>query len=145
MPDLSQYTAAQFDVKTADTNIREIKLVKGMEQTHQLMYQQKDANTYTVVVYSLSNQLMKPENGGIVEIDTDNGSQNGLSVENVIVALPTGATRSFNGGQMTTSIQQIESDGGPSVVYDLKGNRMNGNRGLKNGVYIVNGKKVIVK
>ena len=144
--DLNQYTAAQFDVKTADdTNIREIKLVKGMEQTHQLMYQQKDANTYTVVVYSLSNELMKPENGGIVEIDTDNGSQNGLSIENIIVAQPTGETQSYSGGQMTTNIQQIESDGGSTIVYDLKGNRMNGNRGLKKGVYIVNGKKVIVK
>ena len=144
-PDLAQYTAAQFDVKTADTNIREIKLVNGMEQTHQMMYQQKDANTYTVVVYSLSNQLMKPENGGIVEIDTDNGTLGGLIIENVIAALPLGETRSFNGGQMTTNIQQIESDGGSTVVYDLKGNRMNGSRGQRKGVYIVNGKKVIVK
>ena len=146
MPDLSQYTAAQFDVKTAaDTNIKEIRLVKSMEQTHQMMYLQKDANTYSVVVYSLSNQLMKPENGGIVEIDTENGSQNGLSIENIIVAQPTGETQSYSGGQMTTNIQQIESDGGSTIVYDLKGNRMNGNRGLKKGVYIVNGKKVIVK
>ena len=116
-----------------------------MEQTHQMMYQQKDANTYTVVVYSLSNQLMKPENGGIVEIDTDNGTLGGLIIENVIAALPLGETRSFNGGQMTTNIQQIESDGGSTVVYDLKGNRMNGSRGQRKGVYIVNGKKVIVK
>ena len=46
---------------------------------------------------------------------------------------------------MTTNIQQIESDGGPTVVYDLNGKRLNGNIGLKKGVYIVNGKKVIVK
>ena len=145
-PDWTQYTAAQFDVKTtADTNIREIRLVKGMEQTHQMMYQQKDAYTYTVVVYSLSNQLMKPENGGIVEIDTEDGSQNGLGIENVIVALPTGETQSYSSGQTATNIQQIEGDGAPAVVYDLKGNRINGNRGLKKGVYIVNGKKVIVK
>ena len=146
VPKLALYTAAQFDVKTtADTNIREIKLVKSMEQTHQMMYQQKDANTYTVVVYSLSNQLMKPENGGIVEIELDNGSQSGLTIENVIASLTTGEIQSYSGGQMTTNIQQIESDGCPIVVYDLNGNRMNGNRGLKKGVYIVNGKKVIIK
>ena len=145
-PDLAQYTAAQFDIKTTtDTNIREIRLVKGMEQTHQMMYQQKDANTYSVVVYSLSNQLMKPENEGIVEINTDNNNLNGVSIENVIVALPTGETQSYSGMSLSTNIQQIEWDEGPAVVYDLKGNRQKGTKGLKKGVYIVNGKKVIVK
>ena len=145
-PDWTQYTAAQFDVKTtADTNIKEIRLVKGMELTHQMMYQQKDANTYTVVVYSLSNQLMKPENGNIVEITTDNNTLNGVSIENVIAALPTGATESYNGAHLSTNILQIEDEEGPAVVYDLNGNRINGNKALKKGVYIVNGKKVIVK
>ena len=146
VPDWTQYTAAQFDVRTtADTNIREIRLVKGMEQTHQMMYQQKDAYTYTVVVYSLSNQLMKPENGNIVEITTDKNTLNGVSIENVIVALPTGETESYNGAHLSTNILQIEGEEGPAVVYDLKGNRQNGTKGLKKGVYIVNGKKVIVK
>lgn len=145
-PDWTQYTAAQFDVKTtADTNIKEIRLVKGMEQTHQMMYHQKDAYTYTVVVYSLSNQLMKPENGNIVEITTDKNTLNGVSIENVIVALPTGETESYNGAHLSTNILQIEGEEGPAVVYDLNGNCMNVNSNLKKGVYIVNGKKVIVK
>ena len=116
-----------------------------MEQTHQMMYQQKDAYTYTVVVYSLSNQLMKPENGNIVEITTDKNTLNGVSIENVIVALPTGETESYNGAHLSTNILQIEGEEGPAVVYDLNGNCMNVNSNLKKGVYIVNGKKVIVK
>ena len=88
---------------------------------------------------------MKPENEGIVEINTDNNNLNGVSIENVIVALPTGETQSYSGMSLSTNIQQIEWGEGPAVVYDLKGNRQKGTKGLKKGVYIVNGKKVIVK
>ena len=138
--DLSQYTAAQFEVKTAgDVDLR---LVKSMEQTHQLMYQQKDANTYAVVVYSLSNQLMQPENGKIIE--TGNNSDI-LSIENVTVATPTGETAYYQTLSATTGIEQIENENGTAVIYDLKGNRLNGGKAMNKGIYIVNGKKSIMK
>jgi len=140
--DLSQFTAAQFEVKTAG-NV-DIRLVKSMEQTHQLMCQQKDANTYAVVVYSLSNQLMQPENGKIIE--TDNNSEI-LSIENVTVATPTGETVYYQTLSATTGIEQIESENGngTAVIYDLKGNRLNNSKALNKGIYIVNGKKAVVR
>jgi len=138
--DLTQYTAAQFEVKTAgDVNLC---LVKSMQQTHQLMYQQKDANTYAVVVYSLFNQLMQPENGKIIE--TDNNSDI-LSIENVTVATPTGETAYYQTLSATTGIEQIENENGTAVIYDLKGNRLNSGKALNKGIYIINGKKIIAK
>lgn len=138
--DLIQYTAAQFEVKTAgDVDIR---LVKSMEQTHQLMYKQKDANTYAVVVYSLTNQLMQPENGKIIE--TDNNSDI-LSIENVTVATPTGETAYYQTLSATTSIEQINNENGAAVIYNLKGNRLNSGKALNKGIYIVNGKKAVVR
>ena len=137
---LCQYTAAQFEVKT--TGNVDIRLVKSMEQTHQLMYQQKDANTYAVVVYSLSNQLMRPENGKIIE--TDNFSDI-LSIENVTVATPTSETAYYQTLSTTTGIEQIENENGTAVIYDLKGNRLNSGKALNKGIYIVNGKKSIMK
>ena len=138
--DLAQYTAAQFEVKT--TGDVDIRLVKSMEQTHQMMYQQKDANTYAVVVYSLTNQLMQPENGKIIE--TDNISDI-LSIENVTVATPTGETAYFQTLSATTGIEQIGDENGTVVVYDLKGNRLNSGKALDKGIYIVNGKKTVVR
>ena len=137
---LNQYTAAQFEVKTAG-NV-DIRLVKSMKQTHQLMYQQKDANTYAVVVYSLSNQLMQPENGKIIETDNDSDI---LSIENVTVATPTGETSYYQTLPATTGIEQIDNDNGNAVIYDLKGNRLNAVKKLEKGVYIFNGKKIITK
>ena len=138
--ELGQYTAAQFEVKTAG-NV-DLRLAKSMEQTHQLKYQQKDANTYAVVVYSLTNQLMQPENGKIIE--TDNISDI-LSIENVTVATPTGETAYYQTLSTTTGIEQIGDENGTVVVYDLKGNRLNSGKALDKGIYIVNGKKTVVR
>ena len=138
--DLAQYTAAQFKVKT--TGDVDLRLVKSMEQTHQLMYQQKDANTYAVVVYSLSNQMMQPERGKIIE--TGNNSEI-LSIENVTVATPTGETAYYQTLSATTGIEQIENENGTAAIYNLKGNRLNNEKALNKGIYIVNGKKTVVR
>ena len=138
MIDLTQYTAAQFEVKMADS--KDIRLVSSMAQTHQLMYQQKDENTYSVVVFSLSNQLMNPENGSIIEM---NGVES--SIQNVVLAKPNGETDCYHGLPVSTGIQQIENGTSSAVIYDLKGNRLNSVKALDKGIYIVNGKKAVVR
>jgi TusA-related sulfurtransferase len=140
--DFAQYTAARFDVKVdKNASIKDIRLVGSMAQSHQLMYQQKDDNTYAVVVYSLSNQLMKPEKGCIVEVDTDGGD---ATMQNIIVATQSGETHYYQNNGTITGIYQLRNDSNSAVIFDLKGNRLNG-KALEKGIYIVNGKKVIIK
>ena len=143
--DLTQYTAAQFVVRTTDnTGINDFHLVKSLEQTHQLMYQQIDANTYAVVVFSLMNHLMSPESGNIIEIET-NKDNNIPTIDNLILAKPSGEINYYQTMPVSTSIRQIEDENVPAVIYDLKGNRQNGLKGLKKNVYIINGKLTVVK
>ena len=145
--DLAQYTAAQFILSVADgTSVKDIHLVKSMEDSHQIMYSKKGANTYYVVVYSLSNQLMKPENGNIIVVETDGGNNTSFTMRDMIVALQNGETERYQGhyGGMT-GIREFENEATPTIIYDLKGNRIEGSHGLKNGLYIINGKKVVVK
>ena len=140
--DFAQFTAAYFELKVENNNsISNIRLVNSMAQSHQLMYQQKDANTYAVVVYSLSNQLMKPDNGRIVEVDT---SGTDLIIQNITAATPEGDMYYYQDYGMPTGVHQLENDGNSAVIYDLKGNRLNGNA-LEKGIYIINGKKAVVK
>ena len=142
MCDFAQYTAAQFELKVdKNASIKNIHLVGSMTQSHQLMYEQKDNNTYAVVVYSLSNQLMKPENGRIVDVEADGGE---LTMQNIIVATQLGETYYYQSYGTPTGIYQFENDSKSAVIYDLKGNRLNG-KALEKGIYIINGKKVIVK
>ena len=139
--DLAQYTAAQFEVKVTDgTTVDKIRLVESMEQTHMLMYQKKDANTYMVLVYSLSNELMQPVNGEIIEIECNSDA---VIVENVMVVTPTGDTEYYETMPATTGIRPIENENTPAVIYNLKGNRIDNAK--EKGVYIINNKKYIAK
>ena len=140
--DFAQYTATQFELKV-DKNayIKDIHLVGSMTQSHQLMCQQKDDNTYDIVIFSLSNQLMSPENGNIVEVDTD-GSD--VIIQNVIVANPSGEVCNYQNSGTITGVHVLSNSMKPAVIYDLMGNCLDG-KGLKKGVYIINGKKAVVK
>ena len=145
--DLAQYTAAQFILSVADgTSVKDIHLVKSMEGSHRIMYSKKGANTYYVVVYSLSNELMKPENDNIIVVETDGGNHTSFTMRDMIVALQNGETERYQGHYVgTTGIREFENEETPAIIYDLKGNRIDGGKGLKNGLYIINGKKVVVK
>ena len=139
--DLAQYTAAQFEVKVTDgTTVDKIRLVESMEQTHLLMYQKKDANTYVVLVYSLSNELMQPENGEIIEIECN---ADAVIVENVMVVTPMGDAEYCETMPGTTGVRPIEDENTPAVIYNLKGNRIDNAK--EKGVYIINNKKYIAK
>lgn len=140
--DFAQYSAAQFELKVdKNASVKDIRLVGKMVQTHQLMYQKKDDDTYEVVTYSMSNQLMNPENGQIIEIETDGGD---VTMQNIVVATPSGETYCYQNGGISTGIRQISNSERSAVIFDLKGNRLDGKE-IKNGLYIINGKKVVVK
>ena len=145
--DLAQYTAAQFILNVADeTSVKGFHLVKSMEGSHQIMYSEMGANTYYVVVYSLSNQLMKPENDNILVVETDGGNSTSFAMQDVVVALQNGETERYQGHYSgSTGIHKLENQETPTIIYDLKGNRIDGSHGLKNGLYIINGKKIVVK
>lgn len=144
--DLRQYTAAQFEIKLpTNINVHDIHLVNSMNQSHQIMYKQLDAQTYAVVVYSLTNQLMVPDQNNIVEIETEGLSIENLTIQNATFAKPNGEIASYERFFVSTGVESVQNDENHAVIYDLKGNRFdNGNR-QKKGIYIINGKKVAEK
>ena len=146
--DIRQFTAAQFEMKVpANVKVKDIRLVNSMMQSHQIMYQQMDEQTYAVVVYSPENQLLIPNNNNIVEVETESGESEHLTIQNAILARPDGEVANYAGDfASTTGVNQsARDDEKPAVIYDLKGNRLENGNSLKKGLYIINGKKVIVK
>ena len=143
MSDLAQYTAAQFELSVPDgTDVGNIRLVENMRHTHQLVCQQKSANTYMVLVYSLTNEPMKPENGKILESD---GLTDAVVMKDMIVVTPTGDIAYYETASATTDIRMIENGHTPAVIYDLKGRRIDSAKKPDSGVYIINNKKYIAK
>lgn len=147
--DLTMYTAMQLTVNVPNgTKIRDIRLAGDNNSSHRLMYQQKDAEHYTVVVYSMSNQRLKPVNGCLLEIDMEGDGE--PMTANVLLATPTGERTFINSLPIgtVTGISIVGADqAATGSVYDLRGNKVL-DRGasmkqLPKGVYIMNGKKII--
>ena len=146
VPDLSQYTAAQF-VLNVPNNISEqdISLVKGVSQTHQMMCRQIEPGAYAVVIYSLTNSLFRPEEGGIIEVNTENADSGNLTIQDVVLAKPNGETERFESMPIVTVIPDVERQNAHRSVYNLKGLKQNQVEGLRKGIYIENRKKVMVR
>ena len=146
VPDLSQYSAAQF-VLNVPNNISEqdISLVKGVSQTHQMICRQIEPGAYAVVIYSLTNSLFRPEEGGIIEVNTENADSGDLTIQDVVLAKPNGETERFESMPIVTVIPDVERQNVHRSVYDLKGLKQNRVEGLRKGIYIENGKKVVVR
>ena len=67
----------------------------------------------------------------------------------LVSALPASAqgaaSFSFRFGEGTTAIENVEVENEVKAIYDLTGRKLKGENGNLKGVYIINGKKVLVK
>lgn len=144
MPDLAQYTAAQFVVNVTQ-NVREqdIRLTRAVAKTHQMMCKQIEPGKYAVVVYSLTNNKFAAEGSGFIEVETEDSQPAGVDVQNVVLAKHTGETARFGKLAVATAIANVERDETHGTVYDLKGRKQE--KVSQKGVYIKNGKKIVVK
>jgi len=128
------YTAAQFDIHLTDgSTVNYLSL--NSTSDHQMTWKMVDANTCRVIVYSLSNAPFRTAKDELFNVTL---SGNATICNELLV----------NVDGMVTGINEMQFD--KSVdVYDLRGNKIRSNttdlNGLQKGVYIVNGKKVVVK
>ena len=144
----SRYTAMQFDMELADgADIADIKV--SMPTDHSVAYRRIDDTTVRVVVTSLTNEALAE------------GTQLCISMKDAAgktVAFTNGRA-ACNNGQMvgimpgstvlggTTGIDGVNAEFAPSDVYSIDGRIVKKNAttldGLKPGVYVVNGRKVV--
>ena len=128
------YTAAQFDINLPDGSaINYLSLNSASD--HQMTWKMVDANTCRVIVYSLSNAPFRTTKDELFNVTLSGNA----TISNELLVNVDGSV---------TGINETLFDK-PVDVYDLRGNKVRSNttdlNGLQKGVYIVNGKKVIVK
>lgn len=103
------------------------------------------ANITTDGIYTLS--LGKHNANGIIVIDVETGSQVSLDADSYTFTAKAGQRRfSIGFGNGTTGISEewrVKSEESTAPVYDLQGRKVEGQ--LKSGVYVRNGRKVIIK
>lgn len=128
------YTAAQFDIHLTDgSTVNYLSL--NSTSDHQMTWQMVDANTCRVIVYSLSNSPFRAVKDELFNVTLSGNA----TISNELLV---------NVDSMVTGINEMQFDK-PVNVYDLRGNKVRSNttdlNDLQKGVYIVNGKKVVVK
>ena len=126
------------------------------KSNHNLSVERLDNGYYRFVCFSMTNSAFSGQKGPIVDIKvkTDGSLSDGETVtgciENVILTKTNG--QDFKPGKTTfninvmseTGIDQIKGIGEETEVYDLNGNRIYNVKTLKNGVYIINGRKTYI-
>ena len=123
------YTAAQFDIHLTDgSTVNHLSLNSASD--HQMTWKMVDANTYRVVVYSMTNAAFRANSDNLFTVFMT-GVQN-ATISNELLIKAEGAT----------GIDAIRRETENGKVYDLNGRQV---KNPRKGVYIINGRKVVVK
>ena len=152
------YTGLQFDLRLPDG----IELIEGGAETtdnqHGAWVQKRKDGTYRVVCASMMNDELS--DGDVLRLQVKvTGDPNGTLdavVSNVVlsdvnaVRYESASAKATLTSDDATSISELKSKESANAIYDLSGRKMFNAQcsmlnGLKKGLYIVNGKKTVVK
>jgi hypothetical protein len=118
----------------------------GRKNGHQLIYNKVGENTYRFVAISLSGNSFRDFEGTLLNIMAGSTDAETVSATNIRMITSDGVTYFFEDvlAAMPTDIAEVMTQGNSDAdaIYNLSGMRV---ERTGKGVYIVNGKKVIIK
>jgi hypothetical protein len=144
----SGYVASQFDVHLSEGQTLEgIMLNSIRSKDHVLTYTKTNNDTYRIVVYSLGNQAYTGNNGELLSIQVS-GTGN-VDIDNILFVTTGQNEKRFASLHSYTTGINVVKDIKDMDVYSIDGRlvrkRVSNTNDLKKGVYIVNGKKLVVR
>ena len=147
----ANYVAMQYDMVLPEgVSLADIRLASA--NSHNVKFREMPDGVVRVVVASLGNETFKSDN--ILKMAFESAKAEEISIRNAFV-VTRGATMSkigevkavVNGN--TTALESIAGGFAKADVYDLNGRLVRKGAtsvdGLKKGVYVINGKNIIVK
>lgn len=146
----AKYVATQFDLHLADgQSFDNIVLNLNKVKDHQLLYVKLKDNVYRFLIYSLSNQPYEDGEGDLLSFCLSDN--NFFVLEDIIFVTSHQNEKRFasvGGGAGTTDIIGVRLNE-KIDIYSLDGKlirkQAENTSGIPKGIYIVNGKKVIIK
>lgn len=143
------YVASQFDiVLSAGQTLESIQLNSKRMENHQMTYTKTDDNRYKVVIYSLNNVAYKGQSGELLNIKVAGSGD--VCVEDILFVTPGQMEKRFPPlHRGTTGISVITNEAETMDIYTIDGRlirkQAKSTDGLEKGLYIINGKKQIVR
>jgi len=144
----SGYVASQFDIHlSAGQTLESIMLNSIRSKEHVMTYTKTNNDTYRVVVYSLGNQAYTGNHGELLSIQVS-GTGN-VDIDNILFVTSGQNEKRFASLHSSTtginSVNEIEAMDIYSMDGRLVRKQVKTTNDLKKGVYIVNGKKQVVR
>ena len=143
------YVASQFELKLFDgQKLESISLNGERRNGHMLDYYLIGDNTYQVVVYSINNQSYLGNDGELLNIKTSGSGD--VEIDNILFVTESFGEKRFSplhGGDVTgiDVAKAVE----PFDIYSVDGRvvrrQAENTKGLQKGVYIIKGKKQVVR
>ena len=143
------YQAAQFDIRLTDGQTLEAVRLNMMRcGNHQMAYAKIDEGLYRVLIYNIGGEAFDGNDGELLRMDVAGSGD--LTVSDIKFITDGQAVRHFaplSAG--TTGINTITLLESPADIYSLDGRlirkQASNTEGLKNGMYIINNKKIIIR
>ena len=143
------YTAFQFDLFVPEgTDVAQMLLNAQRKQKHQLLYNKVEEGHYRVAALSTSNRTFQGNDGELLNFSLEGAASGDVAIRNIHFFDTEGGDYMFNEilyEGTTTGIAVTPSttpmDG---AFYTIDGRRI-GEKPTTKGLYIVNGKKVVIK
>lgn len=150
------YTAFQFDLYVQeDVNVMQMMLNKLRKQKHQLLYNKVEDGHWRVAALSTSNRTFNGNDGELLSVVYDGIMNDEVAIRDIHFFTADGSDYQFDDISLsgTTAIHSLNNGQGANVesstVYDMQGRKImsgdSSNRQLPKGLYIINGKKVVIK
>ena len=140
-----RFTAFQMNVEVPDgTELKNTRLTMP-ETGHILRCAKTGENRYRIIALSLNNTPLSTTADGLLELGLSNSSD--VQVSNILFVTPQGeeVQMESQSGNIATDIKDIETSTN-TEIYDLSGQKLQTDpKHLPKGMYIINGKKVLVK
>ena len=156
LQNMREYTAFQFDLYVPEgTDVSRMLLNAQRKQKHQLLYNKVEEGHWRIAALSTSNRTFLGSDGVLLAITLDALTGEEIAIRNILFFDAAGNSYQFDDLYLsgTTMIHSMDNEpwtmDNSSTVYDLQGRKIvNGkssNHQLSRGIYIVDGKKVLLK
>ncbi len=144
----SGYVASQFDIHlSTGQTLESIMLNSIRSKDHVLTYTKTNNNTYRVVVYSLGNHAYSGNHGELLSIQVSGTGS--VDIDKILFVTNGQNEKWFASLHSSTTGINAVNEKEIMDIYSMDGRlvrkQVNNTNDLKKGVYIVNGKKHIVR
>lgn len=142
---VGRFTSFQMDVEVPDgVELTDARLTIP-ETGHILRYTKVEEGCYRIIALSLSNTPLRATADGLLELGLSNDDE--VQIGNILFVTPQGEEVQMKAlsRNIVTEIADIETPQN-TEIYDLSGRKLDVDlKQLPKGLYIINGKKVMVK